>query len=164
LKKVLIASWLIIVIGFSGVLLYSTAYEMDAYYTVINFQFQISEVVIIQNETGDMTNLRLSASVSNPSLFSSITLNFVDSTVILNGRGTSYLRGTRWLVKDIPPSSSFLVSWGYSILTQDLSIIQDANTSGIWSWYILIELNLDTPIVGIALYDRSQPFQGVIVE
>ena len=74
---------------------------------------------------------------------------------------TNYLRGTRWFVKTISSRGSSLVSLTYPVLIQDVDFLEDGITSGIWSWYFLIQIHLESVILGNAIYDRSQPFQGV---
>ena len=161
MRKSILILWLVIVTSFTGILLYSTAAEIDAYHTVFNFEFQISDVTIIQNQTGNFQTLEVSASIFNPSALFSFRVNMIKGIVMLNEQGSEYLRGPQWLLKTISPGANSSVTWAYPILEQDLDLLNDANTTGTWRWYFSLKVNVDTIVLGNDEFDRSQSFQGV---
>lgn len=163
MRKIILATWLVITIGFSGLLIYSIVYEIDLYDTIVNFKFQIYDVSIVKNSTGDIVSLIVSASIRNPSHFSSFDLNSIQVGVVLNEQESEYLYGPKWFLKTIQPRENTSVAWSYNIYPKDVDLFNKANTTGTWNWYFSISVRLDASIVGEGLFDRSQPFQGVRV-
>ncbi|MFX0049918.1 MAG: hypothetical protein ACFFAJ_13520 [Candidatus Hodarchaeota archaeon] len=161
--KIILLTWFALILIFSTILVYSVLYEIDAYDTVVKFQFQINEVIIEKNSTDDIENLIIFASIRNPSQFSTFEFNSIRGYVFLNGLEPIYLHGREYFFKDVLPKENVSVSWGYSIEPQDADLLNEADESGTWSWYFYILVFLDSNIVGRNYYDRSQPFQGVKV-
>ncbi|MFX0205087.1 MAG: hypothetical protein ACFFDT_03810 [Candidatus Hodarchaeota archaeon] len=161
MRKFILVPWIVLIIGCSGLLFYSSIYEIDLYETLVNFKFQISDVNIIRNNTGEITTLHVSASIMNPSHFSSFTFLSIKGEVFLNGQESEYLRLVKWYSKTIHPREDKLITWSYEIFPQDIGLFIDANNTDTWNWYFSITIRLDASIVEEGLYDRSQPFQGV---
>ncbi|MFX0170535.1 MAG: hypothetical protein ACFE9L_01315 [Candidatus Hodarchaeota archaeon] len=162
--KIILITWFAIIIIFSTILIYSVFYEIDAYETVINFKFKINEVNIEKNSsTNEIIRLRISASIWNPSSFSSFQFNSIRGFVLLNGLEPEYLHGREYFFRTILPNENATVSWSYPILSHDAELLNEAEENGSWSWYFIIQVFLDSNIVGKVGYDRSQPFQGVKV-
>ncbi|MHA2110194.1 MAG: hypothetical protein ACW98W_01880 [Candidatus Hodarchaeales archaeon] len=161
MKKYIYASWFIIIFTFSGILAYSTLYEIDSYQTVIDFKFQVSQVTITTNTTGEFENLIIDANIRNPSVFSSIRLKSVETTVFLNQQGSEYLRRLHWFAIIIPSGKNTSVGMTYEILPHYYEIFKIANSSANWNWSFDIHVNLVSSIIEEGQYDRSQGFQGV---
>lgn len=161
MRKSILITWLLIVIVFSGLLIYSTIYEIDAYETIIEFKFQINEVNINLNNMSEMVSLIIQATIWNPSFFSSFELKSIQGSVLLNGQGSSYLAGQKWFYLTILPGENSRISWSYVIQLEDIDIFNNANSTQNWNWYFSIRLFIVSNIVEGNLYDRSQSFQGV---
>jgi hypothetical protein len=161
MRKSVLISWLIIIISFCGLFVSSIVYENDAFFTMINFKFEIFEAIVVKNDTDDIVSLRVSASIWNPSRVSSIRLQMVRGYVLLNSQGSTFLKGAKWFSLNINPQENESATWAYSILPQDVNIFNEAATNGIWNWYFDIEITIVSHLVGNRLYDRSQSFSGV---
>lgn len=155
-------SWLIIVAIFSGLMLYSISYEVDVYYGVSNFDFLVNDVTLIQNSTNDIVRIEITADLWNPSYFTSFLLRMIDGHVYLNGEASDYIQGSAWVQKSIAPRSTLNVSWSYNIFYEDdIALLNAANTTGIWNWFIVIQVSLVSEMIDWEQYDRSQLFEGV---
>ena len=163
MRKYVYGSWIVLIFTFSGILAYSTLFEIDSYQTVVDFRFQVSEVTISVNETNFFKDLSVVADISNPSLFSSIRLKSIESTVSLNQQTSEYLRELHWFMIIIPPGENASINWGYEIIRQNEKIFISANTSSAWNWSFEIKVNLVSSIIEEGQYDRSQDFQGVTI-
>ena len=161
MRRKIIISWIIIVVIFSGILAYSTLYELDSYQTVLDFKFQIFNISISTNTENQFESLTISAIVSNPSQFSSIRLKSISNTVFLNEQGSEYLRGLHWFAIMIAPQKNTSVTWSYEIIAQNIHIFNGANMTNSWNWNFDITVNLFTNLIEEGQYDRSQEFQGV---
>lgn len=161
MKKYIYGSWFLLIISFSGMLAYSTLYEIDSYQTVIDFRFEISSVSIVTNTTGDFENLIINAFITNPSVFSSIRLKSIENIVFLNQQSSEYLRRLNWFALIIPKGKNASISWTHEILPQNIGIFNDANATANWNWSFDIQVNLVSSIIEESQYDRSQSFQGV---
>jgi hypothetical protein len=149
------------IIVFSGLLAFSTLFEIDSYQSVIDFKFQISEVAIHTNATGEFEQISISGNFWNPSYFSSIRLKSIENIVLLNGQGSEYLRKLHWFTIMIPPRSNRPLSFSVNILHQDLEIFNEANATAIWNWSFHLSVNLFSSLIEEGQYDRSQEFIGV---
>jgi hypothetical protein len=163
MRKIILKSWIVLVFVFSGMLAYSTLYEIDSYQTVLDFKFQISDVSIMTNATGKFERFSISGNFWNPSFFSSIRLKSIDNTVLLNGQGSEYLRKLHWFSIMIPPRNNRPVSLSFSILPQNIEIFNEANGSAVWNWSFHLNINLISSIIEEGQYDRSQEFNGVTI-
>jgi hypothetical protein len=160
--KIILTTWFALIIISSTLLAYSVLFEIDSYDTVVNFKFQINEVIIEKNSTSqDITRLTITASLWNPSRFSSFEFISIEGYVFLNGQEPEYLHGREYFFRTVLPNENVSISWSYSIESQDLDLFNEADANGAWSWYFIIQVFLDSNIVGRSRYDRSQPFQGV---
>lgn len=161
MRKIVLISWLIIIISFCGLFVSSIVYENDAFYTMMNFKFEIFEAIVVKNGTDDIVSLRVSASIWNPSRVSSIRLHMVRGSVLINNQGSKFLKGAKWFSLDIYPQENESAMWAYSILPQDVNIFNEAEADGIWNWYFKIEITIISHLVGDNLYDVSQSLTGV---
>ncbi|MFX1282779.1 MAG: hypothetical protein ACFFB5_03955 [Promethearchaeota archaeon] len=164
MRKIVLIPWFLIVITFSGFLLYSTIYEIEAYNIIVNFEFQIFDVAVIKNSTGDIVSLKISAIIWNPSHISSFEFRSITvRTIILNGETPEYLGGQKWFSRIISPRENVSVTWAYNIRPQAVVFFNEADHNETWSWFFVIQVNIDSNIIGRSGYDRSQPFQGAEV-
>ncbi len=161
MRRIIFVTWSIIVVVSSVMLAYSTIYEIDSYQTVLDFRFQILDISIFRNETGHFDRFRITGDFWNPSLFSSVRLQSIESVVVLNGQGSEYLQKAHWFVVMISAQSHRSISMTYVILPQDLEIFEASNTSTTWNWSLTIRVSVESSLLGTSKYDRSQEFIGV---
>ncbi|MFX0013835.1 MAG: hypothetical protein ACFFB2_03645 [Promethearchaeota archaeon] len=163
MKKIILVSWLIIVLSFSGLFVSSIVYEIDAWYTMVNFKFELHEINIVKNSTEDIVSMRASATITNPSRISSFTLYSIRVSVSLNNQKLLYISNSlKWYYLDVPPQENKIVSWGYLDLQQaDVDILNAAESEGTWNWFLNIRVTLISGFLGTEDYDRSQSFLGV---
>ncbi|MHA1977207.1 MAG: hypothetical protein ACW98F_17495 [Candidatus Hodarchaeales archaeon] len=161
MRKIILIIWIIVVIVSSGILAYSTLYEIDSYQTVLDFKLQITNVGINTNSTGQFDRISISGNFWNPSYFSSIRLKSIENNVRLNGQGSEYLRKLHWFTLLISPRTNRPLSLTITILPQNLGIFTEANSTSIWNWSFNLKVNLVSSIIEAGQYDRSQEFTGV---
>lgn len=162
MRKIIVASWFIIVLSFSALFLSSIVYEIDAYYTMRNFEFRLNEVSILKNSTDDIVSLRVSANISNPSSLSHFTLYALRVYVYVNGQQLSYLKTQKWFITEVPPQDAIPIQWAYLDLQEkDIETLNQADTDNAWNWYFQITVTIISNLLGTEEYDRSQSFTGV---
>ena len=161
MRKVIIVTWIIIVIASSGILAYSTLYEIDSYQTVLDFKFTISDVTISTNATENFDSFSIIGTFWNPSYFSSVRLRSIENTVVLNDRGSEYFRKLHWFTSLSPPRTNRSLILTLNILPQDIGIFNEANASATWNWSFNLKVNLVSSIIDAGQYDRSQEYTGV---
>jgi hypothetical protein len=162
MRKVIVASWFIIVLSFSALFVSSIIYEIDAFYTMRNFEFELNEVSIVKNSTDDIVSLRVSANISNPSSLSDFTLYTLRVYVYVNNQRLSYLKTQKWFVDEVPPQDGIPVQWAYLDLQEkDLETLNQADSDNTWNWFFQITVTLISNLLGTEEYDRSQSFTGV---
>jgi len=163
MKRPILAIWLVLITCSSFLLVYSCFYEMDIYTALVNFEFRITDVIIVKNSSGYITRLRIVANLTNPSSLSSFVFYSVDTLVFVNGTQLEYARGRKGTMTTIPPLSTLTLQWYYDIEQVDMKILQEVEASGSWNWFFVLRVHLVCSFVGSGLYDRSQSFEGVSI-
>ncbi|UCG03878.1 MAG: hypothetical protein JSW11_07810 [Candidatus Heimdallarchaeota archaeon] len=161
MRKLVLGTWIIIVIISSGLLISSMIYEMDEYQGIVHFEFYIDEVNILTNDLGEMTKIQILSSLWNPSRISSFELNMIEVMVFLNGEESISIQ-RKWFYRTINPKVNTSIKWLHDI--DNVNPFIDANATGDWNWYFYIQINIESEMVEsvrLQLFDRSQPFQGV---
>ena len=162
MNKIILISWIVITLSFTGLLVSSLVYEMDAFYTALNIEFQIYEATIVKNSTDNsFLSLKLSAWITNPSQISSFNLKSLRGPISLNNIRFEYIGGLKWFTKNILPQENTTVTWAYTILEQDMDAFIDAERNGVWEWFFDIKILIVSHLIESTMYDRPQSFSGV---
>jgi len=161
MKKIILTTWLIVILISSGLLAISIVYEIDEFQGMVNFQFHIESINVIKNSTSNITNLEVTANIFNPSSFSNYELRKINNIIFLNGEEPEYLRGNKWFFKILKPQERINITWSYEVVLKDLNLLNRAEIEGNWNWYFYIQISLISNIIESLTFDRSQSFQGV---
>jgi hypothetical protein len=162
MNKIILISWIVITLSFTGLLVSSIIYEIDAFYTALNIEFEIYEATIVKNSTDNsFLSFKVSAWISNPSQISSFNLKSLRGPITLNNKHLEYVEGLKWFTKDILPQENTSISWAYTILEQDMDNFIEAEQIGSWEWFFDIKIVIVSNIIDSTMYDRSQSFSGV---
>jgi len=161
MKKIIIIIWLVWVILSAGILIFSIGYEVDMYYGIVNFDLEITQVTIVKNETGQITKMQVSASVTNPSSLTSFEVLAIKPTVFLNEQNPEYIRGQKWIFAHIHPGKSVNISWQYTVEEADRELFNEAEqNNNTWNWFFYMEilLRFDSDLVDDYSFVRTQFF------
>ncbi|MFX0206036.1 MAG: hypothetical protein ACFFDT_08610 [Candidatus Hodarchaeota archaeon] len=162
MNKIVLISWIVITLSFTGLLVSSIIYEIDAFYTAFNIEFEIYEATIVKNSTDNsFLSLKVSAWIKNPSQLSSFNLKSLRGPISLNNKRLEYVGGLKWFTKDILPQENASVRWAYTILEQDEDSFIEAENSGVWEWFFDIKIVIVSNIIESTMYERPQSFSGV---
>jgi hypothetical protein len=162
----LLVIWLVVILGGSALLSYSSVYEVEVYRAAGQFDLRIHQVTILENgSSGDILLLQVNATCTNPSSMASFLLFSIDTLVFINGTQLQSARGfVGPTIGTIPPAASLSFVWSYYIdEAVDEAILQGVEASGSWSWYFWLRVFTVAPIRGLDSSMRSQPFEGVSV-
>ncbi|MFW9904657.1 MAG: hypothetical protein ACFFFH_10015 [Candidatus Thorarchaeota archaeon] len=162
MNKIILISWIVITLSFTGLLVSSIIYEIDAFYTALNIEFEIYEATIVKNSTDNsFLSLKVSAWITNPSQISSFILKSLRGPITLNSKSLEYVGGLKWFTIDILPQENTSVTWAYTILEQDVDKFIEAEKNGVWDWFFDIRIVIVSNLIESTMYDRSQSFSGV---
>lgn len=166
IRKIIYGVWLIAIVLSAGFLISTGTYQIQTYYASQFFEFELTGVVLTRNATsGDFLQLRVNATLWNPSSLISIEFGNVDTRVFLNGEELVYTRGRKGPGETlIPPLGTLEFGWSYYIdEAADELILQNADSLGSWEWFYWLNIYQRISFLGGDLYDRSQTFSGIII-
>lgn len=153
--------FLAIILGSTVLLGVSSFYQIDTY-RAFSFTVEITEMRLFKNETSsEYRRIEVDIQMYNPSLTVILEFRWAETQLFLNNENLRYGWGTKGNHVLIPPGEGHEFRWHYSVTDEDFPILQVAESSGTWNWFLYLEPFVNAGSLGQNEVTRFLLFQGV---
>jgi hypothetical protein len=126
---------------------------------------EITEIQLYKNETsGAYRRIVVRARVDNPSLTTPLQFFKIDTQIFLNGQTIRYYRGfNQGHQFSLQPGESHDFGWYYSTPEDDWELLQEAESTGTWNWFLFLEPYVNAGFLDPTEVIRLNTFEGVTI-
>ena len=159
IRRTRIIVFLAIILGSSVLLGLSSFYQIDTY-RAFSFSVEITDIRIFQNaSSGEYSRIEVDIRISNPALTLPLRFRWAETHIFLNGGTFRFGFGTKGNLRDIPPGEYSDLGWRYSLAPEDYALIDTAQTSNNWNWFLYLE-----PFVEAGFLEGEEVIRGISYE
>ena len=164
IRRTRIIVFLAIILGSSVLLGFSAYYQVDTY-RAFSFNIEITEIQLYKNETsGAYRRIVVRVQVDNPSFTTPFQFVKIDTQIFLNGQtlryGRGFNQGHQFLLQ---PGELHDFGWYYSTPEDDWELLQEAESTGTWNWFLILEPYVNAGFLGGTEVIRFNTYENVTI-
>ena len=164
IRRTRIIVFLAIILGSSVILGFSAYYQGDTY-RAFSFDLEITDIQLYKNETsGAYRRIVVRVRMDNPSLTTPFEFLKIDYQIFLNGstlrNGRGFNRGHYFVLQ---PGESHDFGWHLFTPEADWELLQWAESTGIWNWFLILEPYVNAGFLGETEVIRLNTYENVTI-